>query len=459
MKTRIIRTGLCITLILITESGLLSQSPGSVSSTPDHLFRLPLPLTDALRIPPAPEDTLCWYLQAWLKQRDREDVLVGIAIDQDSASSHRWHALIPSRSMQRLYSEAVVLTEIAFAQEAVENGLQDNYFGLALDKKSIANIPLHQAKNVRTEVIVLLQYLDTSTGASLGSSHVRGVSRRGSLRKSKREAEERLYEQLDLELQRIYGLCADLTATQGNTIRIPMGQSVGIYPNMNFSLISPERPRDRQQGREWQPAGTSGFARVTAAGDSTSVMQIRRQWRELPAGSFILPYTQPIFSIYLHLQPPLFGSYSQYGLFIAGTPLTDWDWGFGVNVIQVKDSFDDHDLGFGMGFFTRYRLGGSRRVDCGIKLGGDLDIPFRKDLEGASVNTLLLSAQAAWTAEMVISYRVNMVMSTGYRISTKASSWSYSDEDETYGARWHAEAPEVSNSGFYFSLGFRYCLF
>lgn len=419
-------------------------------------FRRPLELTDELQTQPTCMDTLAWFMQAILEQLDRMDVLVAIAVDQDSASLHRWHNLLPTRAELGSYSEVLILTDVLWNRETVEKNRSEHYFDSGPERR--VRQPGESAKNIRTEVSVRIEYRDTTGSVLLGSSVIRGVSENGSWINSRDQAETVLNNQLVLELYRIYGISVDVAFDKAET-KVSLGKKNGVFRNMNFQFITPELAGDRLAGCRWQPAAPGGCGRITAVGDSTSLLKVYRQWHELPAGSFAIPCRQPVLSFSVHVQPPLFNSYSQYGFYVQGNPMAAWDWGLGASILRLQDSQDDQVYGCGFGLFTRRRLWCSRSLDAGIKIGGDLDIPMRKDAYGSSVSMLLWSMQLALTGEMVLSYRVNLAAGAGYRFSKKTDSWLYANDHLNSSGGWDREAPAVSNRGFLISVGCRYCLF
>ncbi len=89
----------------------------------------------------------------------------------------------------------------------------------------------------------------------------------------------------------------------------------------------------------------------------------------------------------------------------------------------------------------------------------DFDIPFRKDDDGQTVHTLLFSAPIGFVGEFLLSQKVDFVFNIGYRFSAKSDNWEFSEDEENYKAYWEENAPEVENSGLYFSFGFKLFIF
>jgi len=294
----------------------------------------------------------------------------------------------------------------------------------------------------------LVLYLELEDGQWLGTSTIGAADSSVSVLSSEVAAFEQLNRQLRLEMARVYGLSGDVERA-GPVFLLKSNNAKDIPNRQVFALIAPS---------SGHRSDLAGFAMATTSHEEKTVLQVSRLWRDLAPGSWAMPYTQPVFSLYLHLQPPLFGSYSQYGLYLQGNPLDRTDWGLGLNIIRAKDSFDDLDYGVGLSAFGRHRINDGARFDLGVKLGADLDIPFRRDEADNSVSTLLFSCQAAMTADVLLTPCTDLIWSAGYRISNRANRWDYSDEEESYPAQWQGAAPSISTSGFFAAVGFRYSL-
>lgn len=444
----------------LVGAALSAQEPAQPGDAAARYYRFPLPLTTALATKPVLADTIAWRIQAWLKIMERTDVLVAISMAADEASLSRWRSLQVDQQTRRKYSEALVLQEINLTQQS--DGLKpalDYFDPLAGADHGRDPGKSQRGKRIRTEISLRIEYFDGQTGTGLGFASVRGFGLSGSPHKSKIKALHTLYEQLMLELERIYGTAADLALNADNKLTVALGKNDWVEPNDLLLLIAPEQLAHYAKSEAWQPAGPAGLARVTGAGDSLALIKIIRQWRPLPTGSFALPYSKPLFSLSLQAQPPLFTPFAQYGLYLHGSALADLDFNVGAHLIRTKDSDDHQDWGVGFSLSGRGRLGESRRMDTGLQIGIGLNLPMRKDDQGATVSTMLLSAQTLLTTEIVLSYRMNLIIGAGYHWSTRSTHWSYSTDEESYAAYWNREAPEAGRKGFIVTVGYRYCLF
>jgi hypothetical protein len=140
-------------------------------------------------------------------------------------------------------------------------------------------------------------------------------------------------------------------------------------------------------------------------------------------------------------------------------PAYRFDFGLGINIGQVTDSFNDNNFAFGLSGFGLWRFLNHSTFDLGANLGLDLDIPFRKDDDGRTVNTALFSTQLGIIGEIVLSKRSDLFLNVGYRFALKTSKWEYSEDDTTFPAYWENGVPEVDISGIILAVGYKYYLF
>ena len=94
-----------------------------------------------------------------------------------------------------------------------------------------------------------------------------------------------------------------------------------------------------------------------------------------------------------------------------------------------------------------------------IKTGIDVDFPFKKDDDGNVAVAPVLSGLAGLSSSFMLAKKTDFEISIGYRLSTRSSSWTYSEEEETYDAYWIGSPPVVDLSGFYFTAGFKFLIF
>ena len=93
------------------------------------------------------------------------------------------------------------------------------------------------------------------------------------------------------------------------------------------------------------------------------------------------------------------------------------------------------------------------------KMGFDLDLPFKKDDDGKTVTTAVFSGTLGISCSFMLLKKSDIEISLVYRLSTKSSNWTYSDDTGDYDAFWYDAPPVVDLSGFIFTIGYKFILF
>jgi len=355
------------------------------------------------------------------------------------------------------FKEAIVILGSEIFQQGVSQQDDEVFFSLGNDDRQQAFVD--SSKNVRTQLLTYALLVDIETGQSLGSLELEVFYTGGSAKKSKSQALKRLKEQAKQELKRIYWFSAEVIRTKKGLPGIPHGTRSHITKGLVFELVEPDRFWKQGEEELLLPGGSAAFAMVVDTSADSSGFRILRQWRDSHPGSWAVELPQSIYALELTLASLATDGYTNLGVLFHAHPMHDLDWGLGIQLMQVTDSFGDDDFGFGFNTFGQWRWLNTAKIDLGGKIGLDLEFPYRKDDDNFTVYTLLFSAQIGMVAEFLLSQKFDFVINAGYRFGAKSDRWEYSEDDDTYPAYWDAEAPEVDNSGLMFSVGFKYLLF
>jgi hypothetical protein len=429
-----------------------------------HKMRLPFPASkDKKSKYYSLDDEVAIILTQAVRKLKLYDIIVGIYIDStlENQDSTITDEMIMDFEDIKGFTEAIVLIATNISQQGVPRDEDEAYFQLDTlnwDEKSKRSKDEH-SKNIKTQLLVFAQIIDIETGESLGTLDLEVFHTGGSPKKSKAKAIKLLKRKVIYELKSIYWFSADILTTKNGMTGLPFGTSFGIKKGMMFELIEPDRIWTFDDEEILVPGGSAAIAAVVDTSADSSGLRILRQWRVRYPGGWAVEYPASIFALGLNFIPPSTESYTNLGIYLHVGAIHDFDWGFGMHIIRVTDSFGDDDFGFGLGGFGIYRFLNTSKIDLGGKLGVDLDIPYRKDDDGQTVNTVLFSAYMGVVGEFLLSKKIDFVISAGYRFSTKSDKWEYSEDEETFPAYWEKDAPEVDNSGFMLSVGFKYLLF
>ena len=430
-------------------------------------------LISKMRLPILPDDKKSKYysfddevailISEVVKQLRLYDVIVGINIDSALEKQNRTTTKGKIVAFKQIedFREAIVITETNISQKGVPPNEDEVYFSLkrSIFKKRSQKQGEAYPNNISTEITVLSYFFNVETGEFLGCFDLTVTFVGGSREKSKVKALEELKKKAITELKRIYWFSSDIVSTKNGIIKLPIGTNQGLEKGMIFEIVEPDRIWTDGNEEFLVPGGIIGFASVTDTATDSSSLKILRQWQDHYAESWVVERSTPIVALQLNFVPPATDSYINLGIHFHAKPLQSFDWGLGMQISRVIDSFADKDFGFGFAGFGIWRFLNMSRLDLGGKLGLDLDIPFKKDDDGELVNTILFSAHIGFIAEFPLTPKADFVLNVGYRFGVKSNKWEYSENDETYSAYWKFDSPEVDNSGFMLSVGYKYFLF
>jgi hypothetical protein len=390
------------------------------------------------------DDEAAIIISEVVKQLRLYDILVGIYIDSTSVNldSTITKGMVVDFKYIEEFSEAIVITAANISQKSILQGEDEEF-----------------PDNISTEIKVLSYFINIETGEFLGSFDVEAAHLGGSREESKTKALKTLKQKVTYELERIYLFSSDILSTNNGIITLQLGTDHGIEKGMIFDIIEPDRAWKVDDGELIVPGGRVGHASVVDTAKDSSSLQVLRQWQNHYEGSWVVEHPNKIYALQLSFVPPLIDSYFNFGIYFNARPIHNFDWGLGMHINQVPDSFGENNFGIGLAGFGIWRFLNMSRFDIGGKLGIDLDIPFKKDDDGQTVYTTLFSAHIGIVAEFPLSPKSDFVFSAGYRFGVKSDEWEFSEDEETYPAFWENGSPEVDNSGFMLSFGYKYLLF
>jgi len=435
-----------------------AKSQGTESRDSEYFvnkMRLPILPNDEDPIYFSLNDEIAILIAKAANELNLYDIATGVLVDSifeaiDSTITKK--LIIPFDQLQD-FREAIVVAETSISQQGVPPN-EEAYFSSSQPIFSKKDNKAY-AKNIRTDISVLAYFFNTETGESLGSLAEEVIYVGGSRKKSKAKALKKLQQKIFRDLKRIYWISYDIASSEKGKITIIPDTAQVIKKGMLFELVEPDRTQTKDDKGYAIPGGVIGFATVT----DSSHLKILHQWRNFGAGSWVVEHPDPIRALQLSVAPPITQDYLNYGLHFQVAPIRSLDWGLGVQISRVTDSMNKNDYGFGFSGFGIWRFLNGARMDIGAKVGADMDILFQKDDNEEVVNTVLFSMQAGLLSEIPFSPNLDFVVNVGYRFGFETDIWEYSVDNDTFPAYWEADAPEVDNSGFVFSVGFKYLLF
>ncbi len=452
---------LVFTLSFLSHSILIAQENDTTEAEINiNHMRLPFPASKEKKAEfYSLDDEAALIISQATRELGLYDLVVGIYFDSSSvapASAIADFAILNFNEVTR-FREAIIILATEIFQQAVPPVEDDAYFLIGesnLEKKSG-----NYSKNIQTQLLVNALFISIETGNSLGALELEVFHTGGTAKKSKARAMKLLKEKAKGELKRIYWFSADVIRTKKGMVGIPFGTKSRIKKGMTFELVEPDRTWELDGEEFLVTGGSAAIATVVDTSADSSGFEILRQWRDTYPGSWAVEHPASIFALGLNFAPPSIGSYSNLGICFQVGPLNSLDFGLGLQIIKVTDSYNEDDYGIGIGGFGIWRFINTSKIDFGGKLGIDLDIPFKKDDDGQTVHTILFSSYCGMLGEFLISRKLDFSITAGYRFGLKNDNWQYTEDEEDIPAYWEKDAPEVENSGLMLSFGFKYFLF
>jgi hypothetical protein len=281
----------------------------------------------------------------------------------------------------------------------------------------------------------------------------------GDKAESKKEVIKQFRTAVRNELHLMYQLVSEVLQVDGAALSLRLGRNLGLAKHTQFEITQPDIIRTKDSLTTFYPGKTVGLASVHSVADTAAQALIIRQWEPVQSGFYAYEYNKTIHGISLFVQPNFPNNNFRLGGEFQYSPLAAHDFGGHLHYMFVTDSYENQDHGFGFGAYGALRVFASTALTLRLRIDADLNVPFRKDDDGRTVNTGLLSAAIAASVSFPFGKRTDLVFNLGYRASTRSSAWNYSEDDETYDAFWNDTPPEVDISGLFMTVGYRWLLF
>ena len=306
--------------------------------------------------------------------------------------------------------------------------------------------------NVKSRLSVQVRHIDIETGQLLRSIDINASGKSG------KDARKEFKKKATEELKKLYLMTSEIVAVDNQEVILYLGEEVGIDKGTIFVIEKREQTRTYLGRTIKIPGRRAAFVSVEDISPEGNRSVIFRQWRSIQPGDKAVEFVKSTYGFQLNFVPPLHNSFYSLGIQYRARAIKKRSWGGEIRFLQVNDSFDDNDGGFGFGAFGMQRLLNISRLTFLLKLGVDMNIILRKDDEDNSVNTVPFLAYLGLNTEIVLSEKTDLVISAGYRFAGKSSSWTRTDGGES-SVVWNNGAPEVDLSGPFLSAGYKFIFF
>ncbi|MFQ5823559.1 MAG: hypothetical protein ACE5JB_05845 [bacterium] len=302
---------------------------------------------------------------------------------------------------------------------------------------------------MKSRFSVEVKHIDIETGQLIQSINI-NASGQDAQKKFKKNAIE--------ELKKLYLMTSEIVAVDNQEVILYLGEEVGIDKGTIFVIEKPEQIRKYQSRTIKIPGRRVAFVSVEDVSSEGNRSVIFRQWRSVQPGDKAVEFVKSTYGLQISFVPPLYNSFYSFGIQYRARAIKKRSWGGEVRFLQVNDSFDDNDAGFGFGAFGMQRLLNLSRLTFLLKIGVDMNIILRKDDDGHSVSAIPFLAYLGLNTEIVLSEKTDLVISAGYRFGGKSSTWNRTQTGES-SVVWNNGAPEVTLSGPFLSAGYKFIFF
>ena len=318
------------------------------------------------------------------------------------------------------------------------------------------------ANNIQTQLSVQVRYIEIETGKSLSSFEIDVGYTGGTRGKSRAVVMKMLKRQTIKELKTLYCLTSEVISVDNREVLLLLGEDIGVRNGTIFEIVEPDYVKTFGSRDVTLPGRRVGFVSVKDVSFEANRSVILRQWLPIKNGYKALEHTKTTQGLQVNLLTSPDRYYS-LGIQAHVNPFHQRDWGFELRFIQIIDSFNDKDNGFGIGLFATQQFLNASKLTLRARLGLDFDVPFRKDDKNHTVNAAVLSSSVGISGEILLTENYDIIINAGYKSWGKSSKWTYSrgegEDQETYPAVWNNDSPEVNISGFFLTIGFRIIFF
>lgn len=358
--------------------------------------------------------------------------------------------------------EAVVVKVVHFSQKSVppeedeEEEEDRNFVEKIIDGIFSSGSDYDFSNNIQTQLSIKIENIDVVSGESIHDFDVSVSYTGGDYAESRKDALKELKEATSNKVKFMYQLISEVISVEGTDLYLFLGSNVGVTKNTLFEIIQPDRKKIVYDKEVTIPGNSAGLVCVNSFSREGNQSRIIRQWRPIEPGYHAHEFSKNIFALQLFALPDYPMDYFQIGLQFHFKPLAAYDYGLNLRYNRVSDSYKEKDNGFGFGAFGAKRILTIPSLLTHAKAEFDADFIFKRDEDGNIASTPLLSFTLAIDASLMLTSKSDFELNIGYRFSTKSSSWTYSEEDESYDAIWDDSSPEVDLSGFYFTIGYKF---
>lgn len=315
--------------------------------------------------------------------------------------------------------------------------------------------------NVRTRLSVELERVVLASGET-SVEKASGDFTGGDSIASLQSAMGKLGEDVQPAIARLYRQIGSLTPLTGHRVRMELDPGSDARAGALFLV----RNRPLEKAGDHPLGESSGRPKALVVMDengSEKTGRVVRQWEPFQEGDVAEERPGRSYrhwSMGLLMQP--MDPASKYAMEAAFglQPHRVWDLGGALRMGFLRDSRREYDFFVGVGAPIRLSIHRNPRWTLQGGVSMDADILFSFDDRGDQANALILGALPHARLHYLVSSKVDVVLTAGYRFFGTSTGWWTTPKDQnSRPAHWNGDAPKIETGGFALSLGLDFSTF
>ena len=324
--------------------------------------------------------------------------------------------------------------------------------------------------NIQTIIDGDISLIDIETGQSKETFSFNVDYTGGVKSKSLSNALNLARNQISNGLKKLYQLISEVIDIQGDEVTLLLGKNLGVQSGVVFEIITREEKKVIRSREITLPGKQVGLVEVRSVSKDANKGRILRKWDEIKPGYQARELTGKPLGIGIG------GSYGFnpedirlkiYGVF---RPMHRFGGDIYGEIGFVKDTRQDTDFHFGLGFSLNYRLIKSSPFSIGPIFNIPLNFHIRSDDSDRIVFLPNINPRIGAQSEIMINPKFDLVIRIEYILrSADIGSWRYTEENtvqgengqeevtETFSAQWiDKPPPKLNYHGWNITFGIRF---
>jgi len=338
--------------------------------------------------------------------------------------------------------------------------------------KEMENVERYPS-NIHTVIDGEVRLINVETGESDASFSIHADHTGGVKAKSLSEALKQVRSQMYTNLKTLYKLSSEILDVRGDDVTLLLGENMGVKQGTLFEIMTREEKRVVRDREITIPGKSVGFVKVQTISMDASEGRVLRKWDDIEPGYQAHEIIDGIFTAGIS---GIYGDTpSNMRLRLSGyvNPFNRFGGEIYGDIGVVKDSRNDTDFQFGLGFSLNFHIIQTSPFSLGPFISIPFDFHIRSDDgDDEDISHLVFlpitSPRLGIQSEIMISPKTDLVIRGEYVLtSVNLGNWTYTEEQEddegeskTWNANWDGRgAPKIDYEGWMLSVGVRSTFF